>query len=190
MKLRKLNELGLKRFREFLEEARTGGSRAKNAPLILLELPMTSEDIIGAPELKSFTHAVSSFELAGYLHGQFAQLDAAVIEGTDGYGDPGFWAAVSLFYFDLLSPGYREDGHRILTDNREKMDEIATILLEKETLTADEFMALLSGDLTVDDIRRNMVAPPPPPNIEDKPPMITPPVEEPRIQARLRPEPA
>ena len=89
----------------------------------------------------------------------------------------------------IIDAGY-ERARRILTDNREKMDEIATILLEKETLTAEEFMALLSGEMTVDDIRRNMTAPPPPPNIEDKPPMITPPVEEPRIQARLRPEPA
>ena len=89
----------------------------------------------------------------------------------------------------IIDAGY-ERARRILTDNRDKMDEIATILLEKETLTAEEFMALLSGDMTVDDIRRNMTAPPTPPNIEDKPPMITPPVEEPRIQARLRPEPA
>lgn len=117
MKLRKLNEQGVKRFREFLEETRAGGSRVKNAPMILLELPLTSEEIIGAPELKPFTHAVSSFELAGYLHGQFSKLDAAVIEGTNGYGDPGFWAAVSLFYFDLLSSGYREDSNRILADN-------------------------------------------------------------------------
>ncbi len=89
----------------------------------------------------------------------------------------------------IIDQGY-ERARRILTDNREKMDEICVILLEKETLTREEFTALLSGEMTADDIRKNMVAPPPPPNIDDKPPMITPPVEEPRIQARLRPEPA
>ena len=78
----------------------------------------------------------------------------------------------------------------ILTENRAKMDEIATILLEKETLTREEFLALLSGEANIDDIRRGMVAPPPP----TLPPTtgITAPVEPepPRIQARLRPEPA
>ena len=34
----------------------------------------------------------------------------------------------------------------ILADNREKLDELANFLLEKETITGEEFMALLNGD--------------------------------------------
>ena len=83
-----------------------------------------------------------------------------------------------------------ERARRILTENREKMDEIAEILLEKETLTREEFLSLLDGSATVDDIRKGMIAPPPP----TIPPTSGTPVaaeqEAPRIQQRLRPEPA
>ena len=34
----------------------------------------------------------------------------------------------------------------ILSDNREKLDELANFLLEKETITGEEFMALLNGE--------------------------------------------
>ncbi|MBR5588654.1 MAG: hypothetical protein IKW41_00670, partial [Phascolarctobacterium sp.] len=34
----------------------------------------------------------------------------------------------------------------ILADNREKLDELANFLLDKETITGEEFMALLNGD--------------------------------------------
>ena len=61
--------------------------------------------------------ATNRFELASYLHGRLSRLDKAVIEGASGAGDPGFWAALSLFYFETLTPGYRENGNRILADN-------------------------------------------------------------------------
>ncbi|WP_352400358.1 ATP-dependent zinc metalloprotease FtsH [Anaerotignum sp.] len=35
---------------------------------------------------------------------------------------------------------------RIISENRDKMDEIAAYLLEKETITGDEFMKILNGD--------------------------------------------
>ena len=89
----------------------------------------------------------------------------------------------------IIDQGY-ERARRILTDNREKMDEIAEILLEKETLTREEFLSLLDGSATIEDIRKGMIAPPPPP----VPPTSGTPVasepEAPRIQPRLRPEPA
>ena len=34
---------------------------------------------------------------------------------------------------------------RILTENREKLDELAGFLYEKETITGEEFMAILEG---------------------------------------------
>jgi cell division protease FtsH len=77
----------------------------------------------------------------------------------------------------------------ILTENRAKMDEIAEILLEKETLTREEFLALLNGEATVDDVRRGLISPPPPPTPTTGTTVQAEP-EPPRIQTRLRPEPA
>ena len=117
MKLRKLNDQGLRTFHEFLQEARESGSAVRSAPTMLLTWPVTSDEVSGAPELKQFDHPTSRFELARYLHEQFSDLDRAVIEGKEGSGDRGFWAALSLFYFDILSPGYQQNGNRILADN-------------------------------------------------------------------------
>jgi cell division protease FtsH len=88
----------------------------------------------------------------------------------------------------FIDQGY-ERARAILITNREKMEEVAEILLEKETLTREEFLALLDGTATVDDIRRGMTTPPPtiPPTTGNPVPAEP---EPPRIQARLRPEPA
>ena len=40
----------------------------------------------------------------------------------------------------------------ILSDNRDKLDELANFLLEKETITGEEFMAVLNGDLKAEAI--------------------------------------
>ena len=89
----------------------------------------------------------------------------------------------------FIDQGYDRARH-ILTENRDKMNEIAEILIEKETLTREEFLALLDGELTADDIRKTMATPPsPPPSaglstpVESDPPRMTAP-------PRLRPEPA
>jgi len=87
----------------------------------------------------------------------------------------------------FIDSGY-ERARQILTDNRAKMDEIAEILLEKETLTREEFLALLNGEATAEDIRRNMITPPTPPPATGLP--TTTETEAPRITPRLRPEPA
>ena len=89
----------------------------------------------------------------------------------------------------IIDQGY-ERARRILTENRAKMDEIAEILLEKETLTREEFLALLDGSATVDDIRKGMIAPPPPPIPPASGTPVATETEAPRIQTRLRPEPA
>ena len=82
-----------------------------------------------------------------------------------------------------------ERARKILIDNREKMDEIAAVLLEKETLTREEFMALLNSEATADDIRRGLIPP-----ASSAPPTTGTAVrvepEQPRITTRLRPEPA
>ena len=39
-----------------------------------------------------------------------------------------------------------EKAKKILLDNRQKLDELANYLYEKETITGDEFMAILNGE--------------------------------------------
>src|SRR5205085_3639480 len=87
----------------------------------------------------------------------------------------------------FIDQGYERARH-VLIENRAKMDEIAEILLEKETLTREEFLALLNGEATADDIRKNMITPPTPPPATGLP--TTTETEAPRITPRLRPEPA
>lgn len=38
-----------------------------------------------------------------------------------------------------------EKARRLLTENRDKLDELANYLYEKETITGNEFMAILNG---------------------------------------------
>ncbi len=45
---------------------------------------------------------------------------------------------------DIIADAHRE-ATAILAENREKMDELATYLLEKETITGEEFMRILEG---------------------------------------------
>ena len=41
-----------------------------------------------------------------------------------------------------------EKAKKILLDNRQKLDELSNYLYEKETITGDEFMAILNGSET------------------------------------------
>ena len=45
----------------------------------------------------------------------------------------------------LVQEAY-EKAYGILQENREKLDEIAAFLLEKETITGKEFMDILNGE--------------------------------------------
>ncbi|HLH80724.1 MAG TPA: ATP-dependent zinc metalloprotease FtsH [Chthonomonas sp.] len=88
----------------------------------------------------------------------------------------------------FIDQGY-ERARAILTEYREKMDLIAEVLIEKETLTREEFLALLEGRATPDDIRKgidNTPTAPPAVGTQTTPPETEPPI----IQPRLRPEPA
>jgi cell division protease FtsH len=80
-----------------------------------------------------------------------------------------------------------ERSRQILTDNRAKMDEIVRVLLEKESLERDEFIALMSGAVAPE-----AAAPPPaptlPPTGEPAAPSAAP--EKRRGIPNLRPEPA
>ena len=89
----------------------------------------------------------------------------------------------------FIDQGY-ERAREILIENRAKMDEIADILLERESLNREEFIALLDGTANADDIRRNAVTPPTVPPTTGTP-VTTAEPERARIQTQgLRPEPA
>ncbi len=88
----------------------------------------------------------------------------------------------------FIDQGYAR-ARTILIENRAKMDEIAEILLERESLNREEFLALLDGTANADDIRRNALTPPTLPPTTGTPVAVEP--ERARIQTQgLRPEPA
>jgi cell division protease FtsH len=77
----------------------------------------------------------------------------------------------------------------ILTENRAKMDQIVRVLLEKEMLERDDFIALMEGAIAPE--YTNPVSPQAPPSsgdTDDNP--VQPGVEKPRRLPTLRPEPA
>ncbi len=80
-----------------------------------------------------------------------------------------------------------ERARDILTRDRELMDRIARILIKVETLSREQFMALLDGSITEEDIMRDQNITPPPTTGTTQ--TVAGP-EPPRIQTRLRPEPA
>ncbi|MCX6382027.1 MAG: ATP-dependent zinc metalloprotease FtsH [Armatimonadetes bacterium] len=84
----------------------------------------------------------------------------------------------------IIDGGY-ERARAILLENREKMDMIAEVLLEKETLVNEEFLSLLHGTATPEQIIKGKT----PPTLPPLAPLTPPSNEEPRIQ-QLRPEPA
>jgi cell division protease FtsH len=85
--------------------------------------------------------------------------------------------------------GAYERARNILLENRAKMDEIAEVLLEKETLSSEEFLALLHGTASVEDVLKGNIQPPAVPPIPPTLPSSTE-QEGPTIQTRMRPEPA
>ncbi|MDE2126307.1 MAG: ATP-dependent zinc metalloprotease FtsH [Armatimonadetes bacterium] len=76
----------------------------------------------------------------------------------------------------------------ILTEFRDKMDEIADVLMVKETLTREEFLALLNGEATGEQVMSGMFLPPPPPPPTGTTTTVEP--DLPRLPPQLRPEPA
>jgi cell division protease FtsH len=53
-------------------------------------------------------------------------------------------AKIDSAVFEVVKKAHTE-ARRILSENREKLDELAAYLLKKETITGDEFMAILDG---------------------------------------------
>jgi cell division protease FtsH len=82
-----------------------------------------------------------------------------------------------------------ERSRQILTDNRTKMDEIVTVLIERESLEREEFLSLMEGAKAPADPPGKPApeAPAPPAASESAP---SPAQEKPRRLPNLRPEPA
>ena len=80
-----------------------------------------------------------------------------------------------------------ERSRQILTENRVKMDEIVRVLLEKEMLEREDFMALMEG-AKAPALAAPPVAPQAPPTEGNAP--ASPAPEKPRRLPNLRPEPA
>jgi cell division protease FtsH len=81
-----------------------------------------------------------------------------------------------------------ERSRQILSDNRAKMDEIVTVLIERESLEREEFLALMEGAKAPEDTQGT-----PAPQAPETPPAETTPApaqEKPRRLPNLRPEPA
>jgi cell division protease FtsH len=53
-------------------------------------------------------------------------------------------AKIDSAVFEVVKKAHTE-ARRILSENRDKLDELAAYLLKKETITGDEFMAILNG---------------------------------------------
>jgi len=83
--------------------------------------------------------------------------------------------------------GSYERSRQILTENRQKMDDIVKVLLERESIEREEFLALMQGAKAPDP-----ASPPPapstPPSTGETTPSVTP--EKRRALPNLRPEPA
>jgi cell division protease FtsH len=86
-----------------------------------------------------------------------------------------------------LIDGCFERSRQILTENREKVDEIVRVLLERESIERDEFLALMQG-AKAPDTAVTPPAQPTPPSTGDAQPTVTP--EKRRGLPNLRPEPA
>jgi len=83
--------------------------------------------------------------------------------------------------------GCYERSRQILTENRAKMDQIVRVLLEKEILEREEFIALLEG-AKAPEFAAPPAAPLAPPTEGSS--LSTPSPEKPRRIPSLRPEPA
>lgn len=100
MRLRKLNDLGILQFREYIDSLRAGNKTAFPAQLLEDEQASKGVKISVEIEQKDF---LNRYELGEYLCAQFADTDMQPY-----LGDCGFWSWIALFYFQQLCPN--QDG--------------------------------------------------------------------------------
>ena len=104
MKLRLLNDAGLARWRETLEEARAAGQPVRRPPRHLLtdeRFSAPASVAVDVPERPLTTARDAAETLVVIL----APLPAAEVDGPAGLGNPGLWGWLALSYFASLCPG-------------------------------------------------------------------------------------
>lgn len=108
MEVRVLNSEGVRQFREYLNQIRTGA--AVPVPQGLLTDPATSEPIAGKTEVGQVKFA-SKFESAKYFSDRFAGV-------RDIDHNVGLWSWLALFYFDQLCPLDASGQRQVREDSR------------------------------------------------------------------------
>ena len=103
MQLRLLNENGLIRWRETLEESRRLGQPVWKIPRGLLTDERASSAAPVTVEVPERSFA-TAWEAAECLARVLSPVPAALLESADGRGNPGLWGWLTLFYFDTLCP--------------------------------------------------------------------------------------
>ncbi|MDQ2799666.1 MAG: cell division protein FtsH, partial [Armatimonadota bacterium] len=84
--------------------------------------------------------------------------------------------------------GCYDRAKQILRENRTKMDDLVRVLLEKESIEREDFLALMEGATVSDAGAPPIVSALPPPAAGNAP--AAPSSEKPRRLPNLRPEPA
>jgi len=97
MKIRKLNDLGMKEFEYFVLNLRKGNSQ--NTPHHLLDAPPYSEEVNFDIEIEIDRTFNSRYEIGAYLVDIFKNTDLQKY-----LGDRGFWTWFALVWFDQLCP--------------------------------------------------------------------------------------
>ncbi|MFQ5450001.1 MAG: hypothetical protein ACE5E9_05195 [Nitrospinaceae bacterium] len=94
--VKKLNQGGIQRFREYLLGVRSGAH--DSPPEEILHDPLYSEEVQGQGEIENVTFK-SSFEAAKYLNQKLVHID-----NSNNLQNIGLWSWLSLFYFDQVCP--------------------------------------------------------------------------------------
>jgi hypothetical protein len=103
MTIRTFNEEGVRRFRDWLDIAKGGGSSPK--PDYLLTDPALSEPLVGAVDVSVGTFA-NRYQLALHVDAALINIPIQQLPMTHGV-----WSWLSLFFMDVLCPP-RADGTR------------------------------------------------------------------------------
>ena len=107
--VRRLNEAGISRFRDYI--ARVSAGEALAAPQHLLTDPETSEPLQGYAEVEN-VQFVNKHAAAVYLSEALQSLERSEVDHN-----VGLWSWLSLFYFDQVCPagaaGQRKPGEEV-----------------------------------------------------------------------------
>ncbi len=102
MKLRKLNNDGIKRFEEYLDQLRQQPDLTPPKHILIDTLTSDAVNVAVEMEEKQF---VNRFDLAQYLDSKLAAVPS--IEN-----EKGIWTWLALFYFDILCPKDKEGKYK------------------------------------------------------------------------------